>query len=120
MKSTQSILINLVHLCLLDINFNPDFSGQIKVQIHYSRSKPNRNGLVLFTYQDIFTNFSAKRQKMLYKSTMLKPFKSLSLQEVCKKLILYMIYMEIHKTILHHPMKMMISKIAKNTILIQI
>ena len=42
---------------------------------------------------------------MLYRNIMLRLFKSLSLQEICMKLILYMIYMKIHKTILHYPMK---------------
>ena len=57
---------------------------------------------------------------MLYRNTMLKLFISLSAQEICMKLILYMIYVKIHKRILHHPMKMMNSKITKNTILIKI
>ena len=88
----------------------------------FLKKKLNRNRLVLSTCQDIYILFSAKRPKILYRnrSIMLRPFKSLSLHEISMKLILYMIYMKIHKTILHHPMKMMNSKIAKNSILIKI
>ena len=46
MNSIKSTQINLVHLCLLDINLNPDYSGPIQIQIHFLRKKPERNGLV--------------------------------------------------------------------------
>ena len=53
--STQ---INLVHLFLPDINFNPDYSEQIQTQnlIHFQRNQPDRNGLVLYICQDIYIN----------------------------------------------------------------
>ena len=35
MNSIQSIPINLVHLCLLDINSSPDCLGLIQIQIHF-------------------------------------------------------------------------------------
>ena len=51
--STQ---INLAHLFLPDINFNPDYSEQIQTQnlIHFQRNQPDRNRLVLYTCQDIY------------------------------------------------------------------
>ena len=51
--------INLAHLCLLDINFNPDYRGQILIlnPIHSPRNQPDKNELVLYIYQDIYTNF---------------------------------------------------------------
>ena len=54
--STQ---INLAHLFLPDINFNPDYSEQIQTQnlIHFQRNQPDRNGLVLYICQDIYINF---------------------------------------------------------------
>ena len=57
---------------------------------------------------------------MLYKSTMQKLFKSSNLQEFCMKYILYLIYMKIHKTVLHYVMKMINPHIAKNPILIKL
>ena len=59
MNSILSILINLVHLSLLDIDFNPDFPDltQIQNQIHFQTNQPDKNRLVLYTCQDIFTNF---------------------------------------------------------------
>ena len=44
----------------------------------------------------------------------------LNLQEIFMKLIFYMIYMKIHKKILHHPMKIINPQITKNPILIKI
>ena len=46
-------------LSLSDINFNPDYSEQILTQnlIHFQRNQPDRNGLVLYTCQDIYINF---------------------------------------------------------------
>ena len=54
--STQ---INLAHLFLPDINFNPDNSEQIQTQnlLHFQRNPPDRNGLVIYICQDISTNF---------------------------------------------------------------
>ena len=54
--STQ---INLAHLFLLDMNFNPDYSEQIQTQnlIHFQRNQPDRNELVLYTCQDIYISF---------------------------------------------------------------
>ena len=59
MNFTILTQINLAHLCLPDINFNPDYSDQIQIQnqIHFQRNQPDRNGLVLYTCQDIYTNF---------------------------------------------------------------
>ena len=54
---------------------------------------------------------------MLYKNTMWKLFRRLSPQEIYMKLHLYMMYMKIHKTILHHPLKMMNFRSVKNSIL---
>ena len=50
--------INLAHLCLLDINFNPDYSGQIQIlnPIHSPRNQPDKNELVLYICQHIYTN----------------------------------------------------------------
>ena len=47
------------HLFLPDINFNPDYLEQIQTQnlIHFQRNQPDRNGLVLYICQDIYTNF---------------------------------------------------------------
>ena len=38
---------------------NSDYSDQIQILnlIHSLRNQPDRNGLVLYTYQDIYTNF---------------------------------------------------------------
>ena len=71
-NSTILTQINLAHLYLPDIHFNPDYSDQIQTQkqIHFQGSQPDRNGLVLYTCQDIYTNFRAKRQTMLYKNIM--------------------------------------------------
>ena len=67
--STQ---INLAHLSLGDINFNPDYSEQTQTQnlIHFQTNQPDRNGLVLYICQEISINFCAKKQKMLYKNIM--------------------------------------------------
>ena len=43
---------------------------------------------------------------MLYRNSMLKLFKSLRPQGICMKLVLYIIYIKMHKTILHNLMKM--------------
>ena len=45
MYFAQSIPINLVHLCLLDISSNPDSSDltQIQNHIHFLRNQPDRN-----------------------------------------------------------------------------
>ena len=88
--------------------------------IHFPRNQPDRNGLVLYTYQDIYIHFGVKSQKMLYRSTMLKPFKSSSLQEIYMKLHFCMMNMKIHRLIPHHPMKMMSFKNARNSILTKI
>ena len=58
MNFTLLTQINLAHLSLPDINFNPDYSEQIQTQnqIHFQRSQADRNGLVLYTCQDIYTN----------------------------------------------------------------
>ena len=39
--------INLAHLCLQDINFNPEYREQIQMQniIHSPRTQPDKNGL---------------------------------------------------------------------------
>ena len=63
MNSIKSIQINLVHLCLLGINSSPDCLGPIQIQIHFLRNKPDRNGLVLSTCQDIFINFESRGQR---------------------------------------------------------
>ena len=54
--STQ---INLVHLFLPDINFNPDYSEQIQTQnlLDFQSNQPDRHRLVLYTCQDIYINF---------------------------------------------------------------
>ena len=54
-----STLINLTHLFLPDINFNPDSQNKSKHknQIHFQRNQPDRNGLVLYTSQDVYINF---------------------------------------------------------------
>ena len=95
MNFIPSIPINLVHLCLLDINSNPDYSDQIQIQslVHFQRNQPDRNGLVLYICQD---KFSVKRHKMLHKSTMLKPFQSSSPEDIYMTLHLYIMYMKIH------------------------
>ena len=61
----QSIPMNQVHLCLLDINYSPDCSGltQIQNQIHFLRNQPDRNGLVLYTSQDIFPNLESRGKR---------------------------------------------------------
>ena len=43
-------VFNLAHVCLLDINFNPDYSGQILIlnPIYSPRNQPDKNGLVLY------------------------------------------------------------------------
>ena len=40
----------------VDINFNPDYSEQIQTQnlVLFQRNQPDRNGLVLYTCQDIY------------------------------------------------------------------
>ena len=59
MNFTISTQINLAHLFLLDINFNPDYSEQIQTQnlIHFQRNQPDRNGLVPYNCQAIYINF---------------------------------------------------------------
>ena len=59
MNFTILTQINLAHLSLPDINFNPDNSEQIQTQnqIQFQRNQPDRNGLVLYTCQDTLTNF---------------------------------------------------------------
>ena len=58
-NSITFIPINLAHLCLLDISFNPDYSDQIQIPklIHFQRNQPDRNVLVLYICQDIYTNY---------------------------------------------------------------
>ena len=53
-----NINTNQAHLCLLGINFNPDYLGQILIinPIHSPRIQPDNNGLVLYICQDIYTN----------------------------------------------------------------
>ena len=116
---TLLIQLNLVHLCQLGTNSSLDFPGQNKAQIYSQRNKLSRNGLVPSSYQDIY-KLLGQEGKILYRNIMLRPFKSLSLLGNYVKLILYLIYMEINKTILHHPMKMTNFNIAKNSILIKI
>ena len=55
---------------------------------------------------------------MLYNNIMQKQFKSANPQEIRMKLISYMIYMKIHKTILQHHIKMNNPQITKNLILL--
>ena len=40
------------------INFNPDYSDQIQMLnlLHFQRNQADKNGLVLYTCQDIYTN----------------------------------------------------------------
>ena len=49
MNVITSTQINLAHLFLPDINFNPDYSEQIQTRnlIRFQRNQPDRNGLVL-------------------------------------------------------------------------
>ena len=51
------IQLNMFHQCQLGTNFSLDFPSETKVQTHFQRSKPNKDGLVLFIYQHIYTNF---------------------------------------------------------------
>ena len=55
---TRVTQINLAHLSMPDINFNPYCSEQIQTQnlIHFQRNQPDRNGLVLYICQDISIN----------------------------------------------------------------
>ena len=52
-----SIKLNMFHQCQLGTNFSLDFPSQIKVQKHFQRHKSIKDGLVLFIYQHIYTNF---------------------------------------------------------------
>ena len=64
--STQ---INLAHLSLPDINFNPDYSEQIQTQnlIHFQRNQPDRNGLVLYLPGHIYKLLSQEAKDALQK-----------------------------------------------------
>ena len=64
--STQ---INLAHLFLPDINFDLDYSEQIQTQnlIHFQRNQMDRNGLVLYTCQDIYKLLSQEAKDALQK-----------------------------------------------------
>ena len=53
---TISIQLNMFHQCQLGTNFSLGFPSQIKVQKHFQRNKQNKERLVLFIYQHIYTN----------------------------------------------------------------
>ena len=59
MNFTISTQINLAHVFLPDVNFNPDYSEQIQTQnlIHFQRNQPDRNGLDIYICQDIYISF---------------------------------------------------------------
>ena len=61
--------INLAHLCLLGINFNPDYSGQITIlnPIHSPTNQPDKNGLVQYIYQEIYKRLSQESKDALQK-----------------------------------------------------
>ena len=75
--STQ---INLAHLFLPDINFNPDYSEQIQTQnlIHFQRNQPDRNGLVLYLPGYIYKllNQEAKDALQKYNVEAIQKFKA--------------------------------------------
>ena len=56
---TISIPINLAHLCLLDINSNPDYKDQTQMQnlIHSPRNRLDKNGLDQYICQVIYIIF---------------------------------------------------------------
>ena len=61
--------INLAHLCLLDKNFNPDYSDQIQILnlLHSQRNQPDRNGLVLYLPGPIYKLLSPEAKDALQK-----------------------------------------------------
>ena len=69
MNFTILTQINLAHLSLPDINFNPDYSEQTQIQnqIHFQRNQPDRNGLALYTCQDIYTTFEPRGKRCFTK-----------------------------------------------------
>ena len=68
----------------------------------------------------IYKLLSQEVKDSLQKNIMQELLKSLSPQEICMKLIFYMIYMKIHKKILQHSIKMINPQITNNPILIKI
>ena len=68
----------------------------------------------------IYKLLSQEVKDALQKNLMQELLKSLSPQEICMKLIFYMIYMKIHKKILQHLIKMINPQITNNPILIKI
>ena len=108
----------------------PPVSARHKLQPRLLRSNPNPNTFPkkqtrqkwtgpIYLPGHIYKLLSQEVKDALHEYNV-EGIQNLSPQEICMKLIMYMIYMKIQNTILHHPMKMMNFKSAKNIILIKI
>ena len=78
MNFTIFIQLNMFHQCQLDTNFSLDFPSQIKVQNHFQRKKPNKDGLVLFLPAHIYGLLSQEVKDALqkYNAEAIQKFKS--------------------------------------------
>ena len=68
----------MFHRCQLGTNFSLDFPSQIKVQKHFQRNKPNKDGLVLFICKQIYKLLSQEVKDALqkYNAEAIQKFKS--------------------------------------------
>ena len=82
MNSIALTPINLAHLCLLNINFNTDYSDPIQILNLIHETSPTEMDWSYIFARTYIQTFES-RGKRCYKSIMLKPFKSLRPQEIC-------------------------------------